>query len=274
MRVSESADRKLISIIIATYNCGQKIENTLDSIFSQNEELYEVIVFDGASTDDTLEYLKKYETRLTLISEKDGGVYDAFNKGIDLAAGEYIYFIGAGDCLKPRILEEIAQYLPPESPTLVYGVCYFVKQKVYNGRKFGNFDFVFTNICHQGEFYHRRIFEIVGKYDPQYKVFADWFFNLRCFLDEKVAKQFIPLVVADYEEGGLSATLNNDPQFKKDFPQFVKKKLGNRAYAVCRLLMFNPEVFYFIYNAGFNLLGFLIFLARPFVRGYRKLRKI
>ncbi|MEJ7700922.1 MAG: glycosyltransferase [Pyrinomonadaceae bacterium] len=74
MALSETANQKVFSIIMATYNCGQKVENTLQSILSQNKELFELIVVDGASTDNTLEYLKKYESSLTLISEKDDGI--------------------------------------------------------------------------------------------------------------------------------------------------------------------------------------------------------
>ncbi len=88
MALSETASQKIFSIIMATYNCGEKVENTLQSIFSQNKELFELIVVDGASTDNTLDYIKKYESSLILISEKDGGVYDAFNKGIDIATGK------------------------------------------------------------------------------------------------------------------------------------------------------------------------------------------
>lgn len=269
---------------MATYNCGRKIENTLQSIFSQNEELFELIILDSASTDDTLDCIRKYEGKLTLISEKDEGVYDAFNKGIDLATGKYIYFIGAGDCLKPGILQQVKEFLPPETPSYVYGNCYFVKQKIYNGKEFTAALFTRDNICHQGVFHHRDLFEIVGKYDLRYKIFADWFLNLKCFIHPEINKRYLPLVIADYEEGGLSAEISRDPVFKKDFPRFVGKRFGVKKYIVCKMFLANPRVFNFIYFADYSgLLGYLIhnysfpmFLlstARPYVHGYRRLKK-
>jgi glycosyltransferase involved in cell wall biosynthesis len=278
MASSETVNGKMFSIIMATYNCGQKIENTLQSIFSQNKELFELIVIDGASTDNTLEYLKKYESSLTLISEKDDGIYSAFNKGIEIATGKYIYFIGAGDYLRPNILEQVKEFLPPETPTLVYGNVYFTKHKFFNGREFSSSDFTWTNICHQGEFYHRAIFDIVGKYDLRYKVFADWLLNLKCFLHQGINKRYIPLHIADYEEGGLSSRISNDPAFKRDFPRFVKKELGIKAFIICQAKMRNPDALYFTHSLGYGLLYEtllrpLIPVARPFVRGYRSLKK-
>ena len=277
MASSKTANPKIFSIIMATYNCGSKIEATLRSIFSQDKELFELIVVDGASTDDTLDYIKEYESDLTLISEKDDGIFDAFNKGIDAAAGKYIYFIGAGDCLQPGILEQVKDFLPADTPTLVYGNCYFVKKKFFDGRKFSSFDFTWTNICHQGEFYHRSIFDIIGKYDLKYRIFADWMLNLKCFLHQGINEQYIPLYIADYQEDGLSSELNNDPAFKKDFPQFVKKELGIKAFIICKAKMTNPDALYFEYGLGYGLfyemLGHLIPVARPFVRGYRTVKK-
>jgi glycosyltransferase involved in cell wall biosynthesis len=273
MASSETINQKMFSIIMATYNCGQKVENTLQSISSQNKELFELIVFDGASTDKTLDYIKKYESDLILISEKDGGVYDAFNKGLDIATGKYVYFIGAGDCLRPNVLEQVKEFLPTETPTLVYGNHYLMKQKIYNGKKYRNSDFTFGNICHQAIFYHRSIFDIIGKYDLQYKVCADWIFNLKCFLHQGIIKQYIPCLIADFEEGGLSSELNNDPVFKKDFPQFVKKQLGISAYLNCKAFMINPYVCSFCYGASYALLGHLTSFARPYVQGYRYLKK-
>lgn len=269
---------------MATYNCGRKIEDTLQSIFSQNTDLFELIVLDGGSTDDTLDTIGKYESRLTLVSEKDNGVYDAFNKGIDLATGKYIYFIGAGDRLKPGILERVVEFLPPETPSYVYGNCYFVKQKIYNGKEFTAELFVRDNICQQGVFHHRALFEIVGKFDLRYKVFADWFFNLKCFLHRDVNKRYLPLVIADYEEGGLSSVISRDPVFKKDFPRFVRKRFGLVKYLACKAFLAEPRVFNFIYFSDYSgLLGylihnyslplFLISTARPYVHRYRRLKK-
>jgi glycosyltransferase involved in cell wall biosynthesis len=273
MALFETANQKMFSIIMATYNCGQKVESTLQSILSQDKELFELIVFDGASTDKTLDYIKKYESDLILISEKDGGVYDAFNKGIDIATGKYIYFIGAGDCLRPGVLDQVKEFLPQETPTLVYGNHYLMKQKIYKGKKYRNSDFMFGNICHQAIFYHRAIFDIIGKYDLHYKVFADWIFNLKCFIHQGISKQYIPCLIADFEEGGLSSELNNDPAFKKDFPRFVKKHLGISAYLNCKVFMINPYVCSFCYGASYALLGHLILFARPYVHSYRYLKK-
>lgn len=274
----------MFSIIIATYNCGQKIENTLQSIFSQNKELFELVILDGASTDDTLACIKKYESDLTLISEKDHGVYHAFNKGIDLATGKYLYFIGAGDRLRPGILEQVKEFLPSETPAFVYGNCYFVKQQINNGKEFTAALFIRDNLCQQGIFYHRGIFELVGKYDLQYKVFADWTFNLKCFLDDRITKRYLDCVIADYEEGGLSSELNRDPIFLKEFPLFVREQFGIFEYLLCRAFLQNPYIFNFIYFGKYSaLLGYLISnyslprylaaLARPLVHRYRYLKK-
>jgi len=274
MALSETANQKMFSIIMATYNCGQKVENTLQSILSQNEELFELIVLDGASTDDTLDYIKKYESGLILISEKDDGVYDAFNKGIKIAKGKYIYFIGAGDCLRPGVLEQVKKFLPHETPAFVYGYCYLMKRKViYRDREFNRFNFITDNICHQVIFYHRAIFDIIGKYDLRHRIFADWTFNLLCFTNQEISKQYIPYLIADYEEGGQSELIN-DPPFKKDFPRLVKKHLGIPSYLKCKVFMINPAVYSFIYSASHALMGLLVSFARPYVHGYRYLKKV
>lgn len=254
MKISAPENQKTFSIIAATYNCGQKIENTLRSIFANDESLFELIVMDGASTDDTVQYIKKYENRLTLISEPDEGVYYAFNKAIDLAHGKYLYFIGAGDCLKPDILKRVVEFLPPENPAFVYGKCYFVKQKTPNGREFTADLFIRDNLCQQGIFYHRDIFNIIGKFDLRYKVLADWFFNLKCFMSGEIEKRYTDLVIADYEEGGLSAEITCDPVFTKEFPQFVKKHFGVVKYFMCRAFLKSPYVFNYIYHSEYRLL--------------------
>lgn len=277
--------QKLISIIAATYNCGRKIEDTLQSIFSQNADLFEVIVVDGASVDDTLPLIEKYRDRITLVSEKDDGVYYAFNKAIDLATGKYLYFIGAGDLLKPGILDEIKEFLPAETPSLVYGKVFFAKQKLLNGKEFDAKLFARDNLCQQGIFYHREIFRMVGKFDTEYKILADWLFNLKCFLDPRITKRYLETVIADYEEDGLSADINRDSRFIKEFPLFVKNQLGVYQYIICKAFLKNPYLFNYIYYRKFYLLmsyfasnykfcGTLAAFIKPFVRACRNLKKI
>lgn len=273
MEPPETGDQKLFSIILATYDCGRKVEDTLKSIFSQNRELFELIVVDGASTDDTLEWIEKYDSGLILVSEKDVGVYEAFNKGIDLAKGKYIYFIGAGDCLRPDVLEQVKELLPQEIPAFVYGNIFLKKQNIYQARKYRISDFIFNNICHQAVFYHRDIFDVVGKFDLRYKVFADWVLNLQCFTQQKINKEYIPCLIADFEEGGLSSELNNDAAFKKDFPRLIKKHLGFASYLKSKAYMINPNLYCLGHNAGHALMKHFFFFASPYFRRLKSFKK-
>ena len=284
MAESETATQKLISIIIATYNCGRKIEDTLQSIFCQNKELFEVIVVDGASTDKTLDFIRKYQNDLTLVSEKDSGIYYAFNKGINLANGKYLYFIGAGDCLRPGILEKVKEFLPPDIAGIVYGKVYFVKRNLYNGQEFTDTLFIRDNLCQQGIFYHRDVFDIIGGYDLKYKVFADWFFNLKCFIDSGINNRFIDCVIADYEEGGISSKISNDKIFKKDFPLFVRKQFGIIKSLTCRAFLTEPHIFNYIYFSKYQFLPryliynysffrYLVAPLKPVINIYRSLKK-
>ncbi|NJL12522.1 MAG: glycosyltransferase [Microscillaceae bacterium] len=99
-----------ISIVTPSYNQGQYIEEAILSVIGQNYPNLEYIIIDGGSTDNTIEIIKKYEKHITYwVSEKDKGIYDAMNKGIDVATGEWIYFLGTDDLLSDNILIKIFQ---------------------------------------------------------------------------------------------------------------------------------------------------------------------
>ena len=90
---------KKLSIVIATYNAGATLKQALDSIKYQIYENIEVIIVDGGSSDETMKIVKEYGDVVSKwISERDNGIYDAFNKGIDIATGDYICFLGSDDC--------------------------------------------------------------------------------------------------------------------------------------------------------------------------------
>jgi glycosyltransferase involved in cell wall biosynthesis len=93
-------------------NARQQIEQTEMSIASQESRDFESIVIDGGSTDGTVQFLKEKESFDCLVSEPDNGIYDAMNKGIDFARGEYCLFLNAGDTLyAPNVLSELDKYL-------------------------------------------------------------------------------------------------------------------------------------------------------------------
>jgi glycosyltransferase involved in cell wall biosynthesis len=259
LNAAKPSTRPKISIILATLNPGPKVEATLESIFAQRRDMFELIVADGDSTDGTRESLNKYPETLTLISGQASGIYDAFNNAIDIATGEYIYFIGAGDILRPGILEKMQPLLGSTEPTIVYGNCYLVQQQIVDGRPFDAITFARSNICHQGMFFHHSVFTIAGKFDSRYKVFADWFFNARCFLNKEISTKYVNQIIADYEEGGMSSQIDGDIQFLKDFPLFIRENFGVRKYLECRALLKNELLFILVSPAPIRgLTGYLI----------------
>ncbi|MCA1613266.1 MAG: glycosyltransferase [Acidobacteria bacterium] len=223
--------RKLFSIITPTLNCGRKIVATTESVLSQDRDLFEYIVIDGGSTDGTLEAARRYGAELRLVSEKDDGVYAALNKGIDMATGKYLYFLGAGDQLKENVLAGVKDLLPDGELNFVYGDAYYVNRGGYLAGEFGKSELRVRNICHQAVFYERTIFDLLGKYDPRYPLNADYVLNLKCFADSRIRRRYIGRVIADYEGGGLS-DLSEDLAFKKDFPRLVRSHLGEWQYVL------------------------------------------
>jgi glycosyltransferase involved in cell wall biosynthesis len=229
-------EQKLISVIIPTYNCGPKLAPTLESVLSQPGGLCEIVVVDGGSTDETLSVAGEYGGRLRLVSEADRGVYDALNKGIGLAAGKYLFFLGAGDRLKEGVLGRVAGLLPAGELAFVYGDAYLVRHGVRVCGKFSAKEFVVRNICHQAIFYERTIFDVLGGYDLKYKVYADWAFNMKCFADRRVRKVYLDMLIADFEGWGISDT-QEDAEFYRDLPRLIRKYVGLDEYLRNRIYL-------------------------------------
>jgi glycosyltransferase involved in cell wall biosynthesis len=217
----------LLSIITASLNSGLKLKETYASIASQQVK-FEYIIMDGGSTDGSKEIgeaLAADDPRVRFFSGPDRGVYDAMNKGVGKANGSYIYFIGAGDTLLPNSLREMLKYLPEELNSLVYGDC------IMDGKRergeMSKTGLAFLNICHQGIFYGREIFKICGVYSTRYRNLADWEFNMRCFGSRRVRVVYTPVVVANFEAGGISAGgVMGDDAFRADQPKLIRRHLG------------------------------------------------
>ena len=201
------------SILTPTLNSAESLERTINSVLQQNYDNWEHIIIDGGSTDGTIEIIKKYP-HLKWISEPDRGIYDAMNKGITLANGDWIYFLGSDDLLKPGILKKIGAS-ENSNVDVIYGNVWSTR---FGGKYDGPFDFrkiYVKNICHQAIFLNKRVFKIIGAFNLKYKSHADYDHNIKWFLNKKIKHKYIDLVIAEYADGGFSS-LNPDMVFAKE----------------------------------------------------------
>lgn len=172
-----------ISIVTVCLNAAAHLTTTIQSVVSQTYPNIEYIVIDGQSTDGTLDILKKYETSITKwVSEKDKGIYDAMNKGIQMSTGDAILLLNAGDFLQPNAIEEMVQRAQGNVHNKIIccdWVVFFLNstKKIHRQAEF-NFNRK-NGICHQGTLIGREIYRTFGRYDTSYRYVADYEFYLR-----------------------------------------------------------------------------------------------
>lgn len=219
----------LISVITPVYNGEKFIGECIQKVQKQTFRGFEHIIMDGVSKDNTVAIVKKYTgdfQNVILHSEKDKGIYDAMNKGIALAKGEWLFFLGCDDYFfEEDVLEKVAAFIAANPQLqLIYGNVWYEKlARLYDGA-FGIEKILKHNICHQSIFYHKKVFEISGSYNLLYKIEADYEFNLRCWLGGKIRHSFIPLTVAFFADGGFSATAR-DANMVANYPEMIVQQI-------------------------------------------------
>lgn len=224
----------ILSIIIPTYNSSELIETCLYNIYNRlgNSNKYEILVIDGASQDNTIaivDKMAKQQRNIMYVSEKDNGIYNAMNKGINLAKGEFLYFLGADDEILFK-MKDIENYLV-DNNTIYYGnVIFKESNKKYDGI-FNTKKLVEKNICHQAIFYPKKILTN-NLYNIQYKLLADYELNIRLW--KKFIFKYIDISFAIYSNDGISARIK-DTKFKKDFLKIIYTYLGVR-YVLLKIL--------------------------------------
>jgi glycosyltransferase involved in cell wall biosynthesis len=197
------------SIIIPTYNSAECLQKAIDSIISQKFSDYEIVLVDGVSKDHTIQIIEDAKTaypgKINYISEHDKGIYDAMNKSIALAKGDWVYFMGSDDTLFSNdILDNIYKEIQKEPVDLIYGNVVgegSLKHYVHDSMS----TILSKGIHHQSIFYKRSVFDTVGEYDPFFKVSADYLLTLKIFCDPKFKTKYIDQDIACFGEGGLSS---------------------------------------------------------------------
>lgn len=218
----------LISIITPTLNSGATLEQTILSVLNQEYKEIEHIFIDGLSSDNTTHIIHSYKDRykhFRFVSEKDNGIYDAMNKGLDLCKGDWVYFMGAGDeFYNEHILQELVEQGWFNEEQVVYGNVIISGETAWAEDK-SIYDGPFTleklfkkNICHQSIFYPRSVIKQIGYYSDKYEITGDWDYNVHCFANYKFA--YIDKIIARFKGGGTSSG-GGDYSFYDDLPEKV-----------------------------------------------------
>jgi len=224
----------LISIVTVCREAGEHLESCLASVRGQSFRDFEHLVIDGASTDGTVDILRRHEGEIDLwVSEPDEGLYDAMNKGVGLARGRWLYFLGADDILLD-CLGEVAPHLRDER-TVYHGDWLLMRSRRRRGGEFGAFRLSGTNISQQAIFYPRTVFKR-RKFDGRYPIQADWEFNMWCFSRPEFSFRHIQVLVCEFNDRqGLSSRFMDGP-FQEDYLGMVRKYFPPPIYA-WRLLL-------------------------------------
>lgn len=219
----------LFSIITITYNASSTLPSTLRSVKEQTCHLYEYLLIDGDSQDDTVAIASRSGIEnMTILSEKDKGLYDAMNKGLGMAKGDYVIFLNAGDAFhSPTTLETIADaVMDNDYPGIVYGQTQIVDS---SRRRIGDRHLTAPEVltldsfkegmvvCHQAFIVLRKL---VDNYDTRYRFSADYEWCIRC-LQRSHRNFYIDDILIDYLSEGLT-TANH------------KKSLWERFKIMCR----------------------------------------
>lgn len=207
----------MISIITATYNSAETINDTIKSVLCQTNKDFEYIIVDGGSTDETIDIVKSYESefsgRLKWVSEKDKGIYDAMNKGIKMASGDIIGILNSDDYYtSDDILQTIADAFKCQTVDAIYGDIHFIKDGVpdkcvryYSSRLFSPFWLRFGFMPAHPSFYCKRdVFDKSGLYRLDYKIGSDYEMMVRLFRKHKISSRYVPKDFVTMRTGGTS----------------------------------------------------------------------
>lgn len=219
------------SIIVVCLNAGNKLNETLNSIFAQDYEDYEVIVKDGGSSDSSIENMIK-DDRIRLYVEKDTGIYDAMNQAVSYARGDFIIFMNCGDTFHGKnVLSTTAGFIEAESKKdnlILYGKVYNKKTAswITPSPKITGFTCYRNVPCHQSCIYATKLCK-EKSFEPKFKIRGDYEHFLWCYYKAGAKTIYMDCPVADYEGGGFSETKENIKRSKKEHQEITKRYMSS-----------------------------------------------
>lgn len=204
-----------VSIVTVVYNDAKGLEKTIKSVINQTYENVEFIIIDGGSTDDTVAIIKRYDDQIDYwVSEKDGGIYDAMNKGINASTGTWVNFMNAGDTFVDNEVLTKIKFDQYNNKALIYG------NKLQNNEVIYPLDINKLEVgeimaCHQSMFFNKRILKDELYYDLTYKIYGDYELVNRIYLKFKNDIKYIDLNIAVFQGGGISSKVSLQKRIDK-----------------------------------------------------------
>ncbi|NRA15614.1 MAG: glycosyltransferase [Oceanospirillaceae bacterium] len=227
-----NSDQCLITIITVVYNNVGVIESTINNLLSQTYANVEYIVVDGGSIDGTLDVICSYEDKIDyFISEKDHGIYDAMNKALNKATGEWVYFLNCGDVFyDDNVLSLVNEHLSGDEPIVHFNCS--VKDNEGNEVNVRRFPSLpehlrkWPCVQHQSVFCRRSILKELGGFDISLKLLADYDFFVRAYLRGASFKTFPEFKISVYNSEGVSADPTNISLLRREVKTIQLNNFG------------------------------------------------
>lgn len=207
---SEMQNTPPVSIITVCRNSEKTIAKTIESVLHQSYSHLEYLVIDGASTDGTIDIIKQYEPkfngRMRWLSEKDGGIYDAMNKGVRLAKGTILGIINSDDWYEADAIQRVVNSYRKHGDAVYYGILRVMEDGKEAMLRLVNWQFMYREVVgHPAYFITKNIYNEHGLFRLDYKYAADYEFMMR-LVHHKVPFVQINSILANFAQGGKSAT--------------------------------------------------------------------
>lgn len=235
------ASEVILSIITINWNNCNGLERTMESVSEQTVKEVEYIVIDGGSTDGSVEVIRRYEDtlgdRFRWVSEKDEGIYNAMNKGLAMATGDYVEFLNSGDCLaSTEAVEKMVLALEKaEYPSILYGnmiKCYpdgkMIRDKCFAGQPITMLGMYSGTLNHNPAYIKKELFEKYGYYDDNLKICSDWkwFMKTIIFGDEKA--EYTDLDVTTFDMTGISEDEDSRSIITSERRQYLETRVPSK----------------------------------------------
>lgn len=202
-------DNLKVSIITICLNSEDLIEKTIKSVISQTYLNTEYIVVDGKSTDNTINIISQYMSNIDIfVSEEDGGIYYAMNKGLKLATGDIIHFLNSGDYFYDRnVLETIVKkFVENDDIDIIYGNFIYYGEntnQLFISKCQNNLEVIAKGINHQSIFTRKKVFEECGFFDTVYELYGDYDWLIRSLIKYNKKIMYMDIPVVYFLEGGF-----------------------------------------------------------------------